>query len=386
MKSLLGTATNAAYVLVVQVLALVTLAPADFGSFSIQYLLFAFASSLSLSLISEAWLRVDLKGGGRGDWAEYSSATLYLSLAAGVATVVISLLVEPLRPIAWIGAVAVATSTYRASARYYAVRMQEHRNILSGDAVGLVVSLAVWGAGLATGNHGLVMMTLAWAAGALASALLSKWPRLRAPRSLGEWGRKHSAQIRPLLRDSLLMDAGSIGTPYLLAPVLGLANFGVYRAISNVAAPVRLVLNPIRPQLAAAPIHRQRSAGRVSAVVAASVLFGVAAWVVLLLVGVLDLQLGSLTEIVVFAVPAAVFVAANFLGHYFYIVARAHLDGRQLLVGRVAQTLLAIVVPIVGVILWGLPGAIWGYAGCTAASSLVWLGLIVRPARGSAAR
>ena len=121
MRSLLPTLANAASVLAVQVFALVTLAPAALGLFSIQYLLFALGSSLSLSLISEAWLRADLRGGGRAEWAEYSSAAVYLSVAAGGVTFLASLLAEELRPVAALGGLAVAAATYRGSARYYSV-------------------------------------------------------------------------------------------------------------------------------------------------------------------------------------------------------------------------------------------------------------------------
>lgn len=381
MKSLLPTLVNAASVLAVQVFALVTLAPASFGLFSIQYLLFALGSSLSLSLISEAWLRADLRGGGRAEWAEYSSTSLYLAGAAGAVTLALSLLVEPLRSVAWLGAIAVAAAVYRSSARYYSVRMGEVGGILAGDAAGLALAVLAWVVLYSAGVRELWMMTAVWAASALAAAVLSKRPSLLKPKSLTEWRRRHAMEIRPLLRDSLLMDAGSIGTPYLLAPVLGLANFGVYRAISNVAAPVRLVLNPIRPQLASAPIETQRSSRRVTVVTAASLLFGGAAYLGLLLVGVLPVELGSLSAIVDFALPASVFVAANFLGHYFYIVARSHANDRRLLTGRIVQTLLAIVVPVVGVLVGGLTGAIWGYAGCTAVSAVVWTALVLRPSR-----
>ena len=381
MKSLLPTLANAASVLAVQVFALVTLAPAAFGLFSIQYLLFALGSSLSLSLISEAWLRADLHGGGRADWRAYSSATVYLAGAAGLVTLVLSLVLEPLRSVAWLGAVAVTAAVYRSSARYYAVRLGEVRGILAGDLAGLALAVLVWVVLYSADMRELWMMTVVWAASAVASAALSKRPSVLAPRSLGEWRRQHATQIRPLLRDSLLMDVGSIGTPYLLAPALGLASFGIYRAISNVAAPVRLVLNPIRPQLASAPIETQRSSRRVTLVVAVSLLFGGAAYLGLLLVGILPVELGSLSEIVDFVLPASVFVSANFLGHYFYIVARSHVNDRRLLTGRIVQTLLAILVPIGGVLVGGLTGAIWGYAGCTAVSALVWMLLVLRPSR-----
>lgn len=378
MKSLFAVAANAGYVLAIQLLALVTLSPAEFGTFSIQYLIYAFGSSLAFSLISEAWIRSDLREGIRSPWKEYSSASMYLALALGLVTLVISLAFPPLRPIAFAGAFAVAASVYRGAARYYSLRMGEPRGVLPGDVTGLLGTLATWAIFMAFGFRELWVMVLVWAIGSLASALASKKPALGHPRIVVSWWRDHRQNIRPLLRDSLLMDAGAIGTPYLLAPVLGLAQFGIYRAISNVAAPVRLILNPIRPQLAAAPLAKQRSARRAGTVILASVILGGAAYACLLIIGVIDIDLGSLSEIVAFAIPAAVFVTANFLGHYFYIVARAHLESRPLLIGRIVQTALAIVVPIAGALTLGLPGAIWGYSICTAVSAVVWAFLVLR--------
>lgn len=374
---MLPVLTNAASILAIQLFALVTLVPTDFGSFSIQYLLFAFAASLSLSLISEAWIRADLRGGGRAGWDEYSSATVYFALAAGGVTLVASLLVDELRPVAALGAVAVAAATYRGAARYYSVRMREPRGVFVGDLAGLLVAVALWVPLFASGNRALWMMTLVWAAASLLSAALSKPPRMLPPSTLRVWRRNHASEIRPLLRDSLLMDAGAIGTPYLLAPVLGLNDFGIYRAISNVAAPVRLVLNPLRPQLASAPLASQRSWRRIFAVGAISLGFGGGAYFALIMVGSFGLKLGSLTDIVTFAVPAAIFVAASFLGQYYMIVARGRLEERRLLAGRLFQTVIVIIFPVAGVLTAGLPGAIWGYASATAIWALMWLFLII---------
>ena len=385
MKSLLPTLVNAASVLAVQVFALVTLAPASFGLFSIQYLLFALGSSLSLSLISEAWLRADLRGGGRTEWAEYSSAVVYLALATGSVTLVVSLLVPDLRPVAGLGALAVAAAIYRGAARYYSVRIGQSRGVLVGDFVGLAAALALWVPLFASGNRELWMMTMVWAVASLGSAVLSKPPRILAPSMLRVWRRNHSQEIRQLLRDSLLMDAGAIGTPYLLLPMLGLNDFGIYRAISNVAAPVRLVLNPLRPQLALASLSSQRTWRRICVVVSISLLFGAGAYYGLLAVGFLGLALGSLTEIVVFALPAAVFVSASFWGQYYMIVARGRLEARRLLAGRLAQTVMVIIFPVVGVITAGLSGAIWGYAIATVLWAFMWLVLIVNGRQAASA-
>lgn len=377
MRSMVAVAANAGQVLAIQLLALVTLSPTDFGSFSIQYLVYAFGSSLSFSLVSEAWIRSELRQGVRSTWEAYSSASVYLALAAGFVAFVVSLVFPPLQAFAVVGALAVAAATYRGAARYFSLRVEETRGVLPGDVAGLLGIITTWFVLSGSGLNALWMVVLAWAVGSVASAVASKRPTLGPPRTLASWWRDHAQSIRPLLRDSLLMDAGAIGTPYLLAPVLGLTQFGVYRAISNVAAPVRLILNPIRPQIAAAPLVSQRSPRRAGLVFLISVLMGAAAYACLLIIGAIDIDLGSLSAIVVYALPAAVFVTASFVGHYFYIVARAHLASGYLLAGRVVQTVLAVGVPIGGALTWGLPGAIWGYSVCTAVSAIVWFGLVL---------
>jgi len=180
------------------------------------------------------------------------------------------------------------------------------------------------------------------------------------------------------IKDSTLMDLGAIGTPFAVAPLLGIAGFGVYRAVSNVAAPVRLVLNPLRPTLAGQALSTHTSRKRVLSSIGLSLAFGFAAYVALMVVNAMQLSLGSLTAVVEYAAPAALFVGANFLGHYYYIIARTHTRGRLLLVGRIVQTCLAVLLPMGGVITLGLPGAICGYALATTASSLTWLALVVK--------
>jgi hypothetical protein len=376
-----ATSLNAAFVLSVQLLGLVALRPADFGFFSLQYLFFALASSVCLSVVCEPWLRTDLHENHRSSWREYSSILFYLSLAAGIVTAIVSVTIPELRIVAATGAIAVAAGTYRSGARYHQVRMNRWSQVLRSDITGLVVTIVLWLVLRAVGERGLAGLSIAWAAGTFASCLLSSWPAIQHLRSIGAWITTHRRQIAPLLRDSTLMDLGAIGTPFAVAPLMGIANFGVYRAVSNVAAPVRLVLNPLRPTLAGAPLATLQVPRRVWASVGISVAFGLAAYGALRGIGALNIHLGSLSAVVSYAAPTALFVTANFLGHYYYIIARAHIRGGPMFVGRIVQTVLAIGLPLAGVALLGLPGAIWSYAIATCASSLTWFILVTRLSR-----
>jgi hypothetical protein len=376
-----ATGINAAFVLSVQILGLVALRPADYGFFSLQYLFFALATSVCLSVVCEPWLRTDLHEKHLSSWREYSSMLLYLSAAAGIVTAVVSVAIPELRVVAVIGAVAVMAGTYRSGARYHQVRRSLWKRVLRADIAGLVVTIGVWLGLRAAGERGLMGLSIAWAAGTFASCLLSPWPALQGIRSIGSWVKTHRRQIAPLLRDSTLMDLGAIGTPFAVAPLMGIANFGVYRAVSNVAAPVRLVLNPLRPTLAGAPLATLQVARRVWASVGVSIAFGAAAYAALRIVGALHIHLGSLSAVVTYAAPTALFVTANFLGHYYYIIARAHIRGGPMFFGRIVQTALAIVLPLAGVAVLGLPGAIWSYAIATCASSLTWFILVTKLSR-----
>lgn len=374
-----STASNAVFSLAVQLLGLVTLVPSAFGVFSLQYLVFALGVSVGLSTVSEPWLRTDLRQGHRSSWPEYSNALIYLSVATAVATLVLSLVVPGLAIVAATGAIAAGANVYRSGARYHQVRTGRWRLVLSADLLGVLVTLAVWAVFFfATDVDRLLGLSIAWMLGGLAAAAAAQRPSVRGPRALLAWFRMHREHIVPLLKDSSLMDIGSIATPFAVAPLLGLADFGVYRAVSNVAAPVRLVLNPLRPVLAGAPLPTFRTVRRVAIVVGLSVGFGAAAAIALLIIGSLHIELGSLTALADYAIPTGLFVSANFLTLFYYMIARAHLSGNALLVGRIVQTILAIALPIAGALVAQLSGAVWFYAVGTALGGVFWVVIVLR--------
>lgn len=379
MITVVGTLANAAHLITIQLLALVTLDVYSYGSFSLQYLLFALGISLMLSLVSDAWVRSRSRVPSAADWDAYGAAALVVAIGIGIVTLILSFAIPVLTSVAWIGAVAVVSAVFRSGARYFSLRVGDHRRVVPADLVGFVSALALWVLiVLLPANRELWAMTLVWAGSSVSSVLLSARPRFRAIREGFRWFTKHRREIRILLRDSILLDAGSIGTPYLLAPILGLSGFAIYRAVSNIAAPVRFLLHPLRPRIASMSPHSLRRPARLFLVVAASVVLGMAAAGGLMIVDMVDVDLGALNEVVPFAAATALYVGANFMGTYYYLAARAHSSGRELIIGRIVQTVLAISAPLAGVAMSGLVGAIWGYALATAISAVVWAYLIVR--------
>lgn len=368
LRLILTSSAAAVATLSVQILGLITLGPADFGLFSIVYLAGAFALSLALSVICEAATRS--RGGTPVPWADFSGASVEFALLfAAVGGLAVAVTDSPLTPYWWLVALAVGGSAYRSTARFYAVENGDTRGSVLGDAVGAVVAVGLCAVTLFLHGGELAWVLGTWAASSVIAAVCSRWPTPNRPGTLVRWIRQRRSAIAPLVRDSLIMDASSIGTPYALAPILGVGPFGVYRAVSNVAAPVRLLLNPIRPRIA-----RMRMSGRTIGLVlvGGAVLGGLAAGA-LILIGETPWPLGTLRDLVPFAAPTAVFVMANMVGHTFYIVSRLRASRRDLLTARIVQTILGVIGPLLGALLAGLSGAIWAYAASTALSSLYWL-------------
>jgi len=196
--------------------------------------------------------------------------------------------------------------------------------------------------------------------------------RPAAPAAFTGWIRRHQKSIRPLLVDSLAMDLSAIGTPYALAPLLGVTNFGIYRGVSNVAAPVRLILNPLRPQVSAIDHARLARTSTLGLLSVASLATGAAAAAALLLLQRYFPHLGTLTELAGFAIPTGAFVAANMLGTSYYLIARNYAPARGIWVGRLVQTVLSTVLPILAALVFGLVGAIWAYTAATLLSAVTW--------------
>ncbi|GAB2518765.1 hypothetical protein FB385_2552 [Paramicrobacterium agarici] len=373
MNILVGVATNALFVLGVQFAALITLAPSDFGLFSIQYLIAAFGNSLCMSLIAEAWIRREVSTQSRASWGQYSTVLVYLSGLMFVATLIVSLIIPALREIAVSGSAAVAASTIRTGSRYYSVRLGEKRNIIPGDVAGLLITILALGVLAVQAEIDLLQLNLAWAAGGIASVLASRPLALGRLRIVGQWFMEHKREVPPLLRDSIITDLGGIATPLLLAPVLGLNGFGIYRAVSNAAAPVRLAITPLRPIISAAKLSSHVSLSRVAILLVTATTTGAVVAVFLWAFAFIPMELGVLSSLADFSVAAGTFVVSSLLLHYYSIVARTHFSPTKLTTGRTVQLAASAVLPLLAGIYLDLNAAIWAYALATAISAAFWV-------------
>lgn len=362
-----ATILSAIASLLPQITGLLLLEPVRFGQFSLIYLAYAFGVSVGLSVVSEAWHSARLAGGEDPGWRPYSTASLVISAGVLLLAALVALIAGLDAPTAILGALAAALAVFRSNARYFYAERSEWIRVVRGEIAFVVGFGAVLGGGMSLGLDVVTTLTASWLAGA-ASSVLFTLPAVPRRTDVRSWLSVHRAQIPRLLSDSLLMDVGAIFTPLLVAPILGVRDFGTYRAVSNVAAPVRLLLNPLRPVIAARESSRRWN----MMLVGGALSLGLGAASVLLAIGVTGLQIGVLTSLAPLAPAVGLTVAANFIGHYFYIRARTRSSARQLLTARVAQTVVVTALPLLGALLGGLTTAVWALATSGALTALVW--------------
>ena len=377
--ALLATGLNAVATILPQVAALLLLTAADYGAYSMVYLVYAAGASSVFSVICDAWSRRSTRRPAIG-WSYFAGALTVVSLPFGLVAAAVAL-------IAGMGLLSIAAMlatsmlVFRAGSRYHETRAAQWRRVLIGDAaqsLGLLVGLAC---GLALRLEPMTIVMGSWAVSSCLAVVATAtfgWRRVTST-VLRRWVGIHRHEIRPLLADSLLLDAGAIGTPYLVAPLLGLAPFGVYRAVSNVATPVQLILNPLRPMVTGSPLGRLVSARLLVPLALVLAFATVACYLVIMWIPTLPLRLGVISDLHVVALPASLFVLANGLSFYLYLVARGHAAPARIFRARVAQTILAVAAPVLGALVGGLTGAVWGFTGSAVLFVAVWWWAVMAP-------
>lgn len=369
-SSALGALTN----LAPTISALLLLSVQEFGMFAFLYAVFALGWSITLSFICDAFLR-----GPKDDhtWADYSSTLVGLSTITALVAVVVSMMIYPDYLSALLAAGAIGLGIYRLGARFFRSYEFSAASVLGADAWNLSVFLTVLVSVMAFGVNEVTAHSAAWISAGVVSISIAP-PHLSNPcTALLRWGKQRWKTIRMLLSDSLLMDCGAIVGPLLLLPGLGTHGFGVYRGVSSVASPVQLLLDPIRPHLARMSRDRRSDLNLLVAVFWAGLVMAGACFILLLSLSYFHLVQGTLAALAAFAVPCSIFVFTNFLGHFYYLLSRAHSSAKRIHVGRFVQTVLAMACPLVGVALFGLTGAIWGFVGATLVSSITWASLML---------
>lgn len=349
------------------------------GQFAVVYLIFALGWSLALSIICDAWVRVrssmELE---QNSWANFSPAASQLAVLSGLVGFGVGLAIYGTAATATAVAVGIAANVARLCGRYYRVVSHGPGAVIASDLTTIVLFLGVLGSGAALESDLGLSLVLAWAVSNLGGTAFYSPARWRMQNHLLNWISHRRQVVGLLLKDSVLMDAGANLAPLAMMPLMGASGFGIYRAVSSVATPVQLLLDPLRPNLAQLPAPVVVGRKTLAMVIASAIAMALAAYLVLVLViqrwGLFP---GVLTDLSHYATPAALFVAANLVGHFYYICARARLRQKSILTGRIFQTIVSVVFPLAGLLAFDLAGAIWGFSLAAVCSGTLWLLLVV---------
>lgn len=368
----------------VPVLAVFLLEVRDYGTFAFVYLVFAQGWSVELSVVCDTWARRRAAGTTAGSWANYTGALATISAVSGAVTLLVGLPMFDTLLQAAAMATGVATSLYRQGARFHEAAVHGPRAVLPSDTIAVVVLTGSLAGFALTSNSMLTSLLLAWALSGLASTAFFLGGAFREG-GLASWYRRNRQTVRALLGESLLMDAGAAGTPVLIAPLLGLHDFGIYRSVSSLSVPVQLLIDPARPNLSQVALKRVLSPQVVAGAFAIAAVLATAGYAALAFVVPVALSFSPvLTSLSEFALACSLFLAFQFLTYVFHIFARMHVSHRDLLVGRAVHTVFAIAVPILGAVFGSLAGAIWCFVATSGLTVAIWLALLVAGSRQEA--
>jgi hypothetical protein len=367
-----SSVTNAVLTLVLQGSALFLLTPAGYGEFSARFLIFALLLSVSYSVITDVWAR----SGHEEPWATYGGALFWFSAIVAVLAVTALLLLQTGVAGSLLFGGAVALAVYRHGARYFAGYSDRWREVVVADAVGMAVFCGALALG-APRMDTFLAISLAWSLSTLFAIVVSGLGGIVVPGVLVRWVRRHRRQIAGLWVDTALLDLGNIGTPFVLFPLMTPAAFGTYRGVSSAAVPARLVLAPLRAQLGRHPLSWFRAGstflGAGGLGVGLGLLVGLAVWII----GGSPLFASSiLPRLVPFAAAAGLFTAASTVSYFYYIGARTHLTLKGLRAGRIFESIVMTAGPLLGFLLAGLPGAVWGYVIGSVLNTGRWVALM----------
>lgn len=361
---------------------------AQSGAFTLVYTCFLVTWSVVLSSVCDATLRLETTG-TRVEQRDYVTVTLWLSVLGGGTAVLVAVAVGGGLLMCVAAGVAVFAGVLRNALRYdWVMRERIGWRVLGGDTIAAIVFIAVVVDVIvdATRDDALQKILLGWAVASLVGAGFFLPVPFRGPRRVVGWYRRHRRLVLPLIGDTALFDAGGSLAPITMLIWLPLGQFGIYRAVSSVGSPVQILLDPIRPRISRISPSQVLRGHRLPLLLLGGAFLSGLACLALQVVDLLRLfPMSVLGDVAQHAPAAAAFVFANTVAYFLYLVARGQFSTRLLLVGRIAQTLLQFAVPIIGVLLAGLDGAINGFAVGMLIAAAVWLALHAVVARGASA-
>jgi len=360
----------------IQAAAILVLTPERYGVFALFYVVVGSGTALVYAVVCDPWGRLD---GARAAWNEFSSVLALASILTVAPVLIIGSIVGH-SALAVVFAIAICSTVYRSGARYYSVVTGRYRFVALADTLSV---FGFWAAlvPLLTCTESLDALAFSWMLSALLGLVCSEkvrsWPSRTA---IVSWFREHWSKMKSYLLDTAMLETGSTGVPLALSPIMGLSEFGIYRSVSSAAVPVRMILNPLRPDIAGKTLDALRQWRTIAGVCGSGVMVGMGVYALLRLFRASDVMPSSaLASLSLFAFPVALYVALNFAEMFFYLVLRAKLGGKRLILYRAIQVASMVVFPAGGFAIFGLAGAVWGYALLHAITLMVLL-ILVRTA------
>lgn len=334
--------------------------PELYGRFSLVYAVYALGSTLALSAVSEAWTR----WGNRQDEATTNAYIWSLGVITAFSGLLVTIsawfVFQDLLVVVSAGA-ATSVNVYRGSIRYRLVALGKLGSSVVGDAISLILSIGIlvplifW-----TRTTDTTAIMTAWAIGG-AVPLVWWSPRSGSARAgLTFWWHHYRVSAGVLVRDSAIAMINNSLMPYVLAPVLGLANFGIYRGIGNVTVVLRLIVSGLRPLIGYRPREFWTSNRTFALTLIVGLAGGGAVSLALYVMGETSWKIGTLTDLPPYAVIAGGIVAATGVSNFINVIARVYVEPRALLYGRMLTSAVAISAPLIGALMFGLQGALLG--------------------------
>lgn len=352
--------------------AMLVIDPAEYGAFSLFYLIGASANILQLAVVSEAWARSSGDASRENSWLAYSNATMLVAIVGASVALVMALVVPEFRSLAVPVFIAILAQVYRNGSRFRAFRDLVWRFVLPGDALGAVTTL---GATVFLFLHPEVTLDLVivcWAVTRMAGLLGSRLPGGISPHAAFRWIRSHKRDIAVLGSDAAMGDMATIAIQYVLIPIMGLASLGTYRAVSNVGGPVRTVIFPLRPILSRFSHRLLGSAPFALGVAAIAAVLGLGAFAALWALSRTSFDLGTLNSLYPFAALVGLYIFAMVGDTVYSLIARQVVAGVTVVTTRITVSVVAMAGPVVGALAWGLAGAIGGYVLYLCFASVMW--------------
>lgn len=375
-RYLLSSLTGALSTALVPLVPFLAFDSSQSGTFTIIYTCFLVTWSAALSCACDVMLRISTAA-HPVDRRDFTAAVSWVALIGGLLACIVAALLTG-DAVIWVCAgVAVFAGVFRGAIRYaWVMHGRIGWRVFVSDFVAAVVFITVVIEVIfdATRDDALQKVLAGWALANVAGLGVFLPISLGGPRRALRWGRQHRRVILPLLGDTALYDTGGSLAPITLLIWLPLSQFGIYRATGSVGSPVQILLDPVRPRISRLS---SRTVVRLPWVLMLGIFAGAlagAAYVLLHVIAALQLFPASvLGDVAAHALQAAFYVFGNAVSYFAYLVARGQFSGRRLLAGRLTETALQFLLPLAGVLIGGLNGALTGFAAAAVTMSGIWL-------------